>query len=58
MIKNNEISQTTGTTTAIYSTNSHSNTITGNVIKTYSSNPILLKSCTSCVVSGNTILRW
>jgi hypothetical protein len=58
VVKNNQVSLTTGTTTAIYSTSSHENVITGNVIKTYSSNPIVLKSCTSCTVSGNTILRW
>jgi hypothetical protein len=56
VIKNNVVTQTAGTTTAIYSTNSHSNTITGNVIKTASPRPIQLVGCTSCTVSGNTIL--
>jgi parallel beta-helix repeat protein len=55
-IKNNVVTYTSGSSTAIYSTNSHSNTITGNVIKTSSSRPIQLVSCSSCTVSGNTIL--
>ena len=58
VVKNNQVSLTTGTTTAIYSINSHSNTITGNVIKTYSSNPIQLVGCSSCTVASNSILHW
>ena len=57
-VRNNHVSLTTGTTPAIYSINSHSNTITGNVIKCYSSNPIQLKSCTGCTVGSNTIQHW
>jgi hypothetical protein len=57
-VKNNHVSLTTGTVPAIYSINSHSNTITGNVIKCYSNNPIQLKSCTGCTVASNTIQHW
>jgi hypothetical protein len=58
MVKNNHVSLTTGTTPAIYSINSHSNTITGNVIKCYSNNPIQLKGCSSCTVGSNAIQHW
>ena len=56
VIKNNVVTQTQGYTCVIFSTNSHNNVITGNVIKTASSKPIWLIGCTSCTVSGNTIL--
>ena len=58
VVKNNHVTLTTGTCTAIYSINSHSNTITGNVIKSYCHSPIKLVSCSSSIVSGNTILHW
>jgi hypothetical protein len=56
VVKNNVVTYTAGSCTVIYSTNSAYNIITGNVIKTSASRPINLVSCTSCTVSGNTIL--
>jgi hypothetical protein len=56
VIKNNAVTQTQGSCTSIYSTNSQYNTITGNVIKTGSSRPIQLVSCSSCTVASNTII--
>lgn len=57
VVKNNHVTLTTGTCISIYSINSHSNTITGNVIKSYCNTPIKLVSCTSSTVSGNTLIR-
>ncbi len=56
VVKNNVVTYTRGSCTAIYATNSNNNVITGNVIKTSSSQPIHLVGCSSCTVSGNTIL--
>jgi hypothetical protein len=56
-VSKNQVTLTTGTIPAIYSINSHSNTITGNVIKSLSSRPIQTVSCTGFVISGNTLLH-
>jgi parallel beta-helix repeat protein len=57
VVKNNVIVQTQGSCTPIYATNSQYDTITGNRITTASSQPIHLVGCSSCTVSGNTIIR-
>ena len=56
-VKNNVVTYTAGSCTPIYATNSqYDNVITGNRLTTSSSQPIHLVSCSSCTVSGNTIL--
>jgi parallel beta-helix repeat protein len=56
-VKNNVVTYTAGSCTPIYATNSHYDTITGNRLTTASSQPIHLVSCSSCTVSGNTIIH-
>jgi parallel beta-helix repeat protein len=57
VVKNNVIIQTRGSCTPIYVLNSQYDTITGNKITTSSSQPIHLVGCSSCTVSGNTIIK-
>jgi parallel beta-helix repeat protein len=56
-VKNNVVTYTAGSCTPIYATNSQYDTITGNRLTTSSSQPIHLVSCSSCTVSGNTIIH-
>ena len=57
VVKNNVITQTSGSCSSIYSMNSQYNTISGNRITTASSQAIHLVSCSSSTVSGNTIIK-
>ncbi len=58
VVMNNVVTYNRGSTTPIYCTNSQYDTITGNRLTTDSSQPIHLVSCSSCTVSGNTIVKW
>ena len=55
-VMNNVITQTRGTITSIYCANSHFDTVTGDQITTASTQPIHLVGCSSCTVSGNSLI--
>jgi parallel beta-helix repeat protein len=55
VVSNNIITYTAGSVWAIYSTGSHDNRITGNIIKTVSRDAIISVDCSSILVEGNTI---
>jgi hypothetical protein len=56
IVANNIITYTAGNTASIYSTGSHDNKITGNVIKTVSKDGFCAVNCNSILVSDNTII--